>query len=199
MHSSRIRAGVVRHRSNPKNIIQNKMEKDKPYLTLVDPATPAYEAEFAPLPYYPWDERPPSLPLDVDETATAIHLAQNLPAAAQLLKVPLIRLTRLIRAHPRLQRVLEETTELVVHHAAAEYVQALASSSDRRREWGAAQIMRSRAAQSHPLAPAPANASTSVSISESREITFTWRRPVEPDTLDHADEGRRGADDPDVA
>jgi hypothetical protein len=33
--------------------------------------------EFEPLPYFPWDERPTSLPLTHDEAATAIFLAKG--------------------------------------------------------------------------------------------------------------------------
>jgi hypothetical protein len=154
---------------------------DHPHLTLVDPSkSKEHDEEFIPLPFYPWDSRPPSLPLDPDECATAIHIAQgDLPAAANLLKVPLHKLNRQIRNHPRLARVLQETNELTVARAASEYINALSSPSERRREWASTKIMASRAAAQHPFSPAPAqpNAqSASLSLTDAgRTLTFRWR------------------------
>jgi hypothetical protein len=167
------------------------MDKDKPYLTLVDPsATPELDQEFAPLPFYPWDERPPTLPLDPDECATAIHLAQgDLPNAAALLRTPLHKLNRQVAHHPRLQRVIAEAHSLAIARAAAEYIRALDSPSDRRREWGAKAILATRAAQSHPFAPAPPNTSASVSLTQTpsaRTLTFRWRTDEDDQTTDPA-------------
>jgi hypothetical protein len=51
-----------------------------------------------PLPFYPWLERPTSVPLSEDEAATAIYLANgNLKRAAELLKVQPRQLSRLVR------------------------------------------------------------------------------------------------------
>ena len=63
-------------------------------------------AEFEPLPFYPFDERSLSLPLDVEECATALYLAHGaLNRAAELLKVSPARLNRVVRRSPRLQRL----------------------------------------------------------------------------------------------
>jgi hypothetical protein len=63
-------------------------------------------SEFEPLPFYPFDERSLSLPLDVEEAATAIFLARgDIREAASLLKVTPSRLSKLIRRSPRLQRL----------------------------------------------------------------------------------------------
>jgi hypothetical protein len=60
-----------------------------------------------PLPYLPWLERPESLPLDVDEIATALFLAHgNVAGASELLKVPQSRLKRPIRKSLYLQRLI---------------------------------------------------------------------------------------------
>jgi len=159
---------------------------DPPRLTLVG-STPLtdYEQEFVPLPYYAWDERPASLPLDQEEAATAIHLSQgHLPRAADLLKVPLVRLNRFIARSPRLQRVADEAADLVVAKAFSKYIEALDDPEPRRQEWGAAKVMQSRVAQGHPFSPAPAStssASSSVTISQqSREIVFQWKSPALP-------------------
>ena len=64
--------------------------------------------EFVPLPYFSWSERPLSLPLDVDEIATALFLSHgDLSRAAALLKVDKARLMRPIRRSPRLQRLVD--------------------------------------------------------------------------------------------
>ena len=66
-------------------------------------------AEFDPLPFYPWIERPLTLPLDDDECATAIFIAKgDVSAAADLLKVMPARLKRVIRKSRRLQLLLSD-------------------------------------------------------------------------------------------
>jgi hypothetical protein len=157
------------------------MSDDKPHLTLVDPDfVREHDQEFAPLPYFPWDERPPTLLLDQDECATAIHLAQgHLPRAAELLKVPLFRLNRMLAHSPRLQRVFKESADLVVVKAFSKYIEALDAEDARRQEWGATKIMQSRAAMGHIFSPAPpANTQSSATLTQSatqRTIVFRWR------------------------
>ena len=66
-------------------------------------------SEFEPLPFYPFDERSLSLPLDVEEAATAIYLARgDIGAAAALLKVTPARLNRVVRGSLRLQRLRDD-------------------------------------------------------------------------------------------
>jgi hypothetical protein len=65
--------------------------------------------EFEPLAYFPWDSRPETLPLDVEEAATALYLAQgDINRAAARLKVTPARLNRTIRKSPRLIRLRVE-------------------------------------------------------------------------------------------
>lgn len=152
-----------------------------PYLTLVDPhRDTSHDDEFVPLPFYPFDQRPETLELDSDEAATAIHLGGDLQAAADLLKVPLRRLHRLVKHSPRLQRVLAEETDVLVARAASEYANALKAEDDRRREWASTKIMQSRAAAGHALSPAPPNSTmslTSTTQQGNRTLTFRWRTP----------------------
>ena len=55
------------------------------------------DAEFTPLPHYSWVERPGHLPLDPDEVATALYLAEGeVLAAAERLRVDSLRLQRAI-------------------------------------------------------------------------------------------------------
>jgi hypothetical protein len=178
----------------------------RPHLTLVGSSAPDAQAdEFAPLPIYTWLERPETLPLGDDEAATALHLARgDAPAAANLLKVPLHRLARLLRRSPRLQRIQEESDQLNVLRARGEYIRALDSEEARRREWGATKIMQSRAAQGDSFSPAPASSSshTQVNVGVAREIVFSWKSPSVVDnrpsavdcTSDDYSEGHRDPD-----
>jgi hypothetical protein len=66
-------------------------------------------SEFLPLPYFVWDSRPETLPLDVEECATALYLADgDLKAAAALLKVTVAQLRKPIRKTHRLQVLVEQ-------------------------------------------------------------------------------------------
>jgi hypothetical protein len=71
------------------------------------PRRPSPE-EFVPLPWFPWETRPETYPLDDDEIATALYLANgDLKGAAALLKVTEKALRKPIRQTPRLQHLLE--------------------------------------------------------------------------------------------
>jgi hypothetical protein len=62
-----------------------------------------------PLPYYPWISRPQTVPLDEDESATALFLSGgDIDRAAALLKVAPSILKRSIRRSSRLFRLCED-------------------------------------------------------------------------------------------
>ena len=101
-----------------------------PHLTLVTPThtQSEHDQEFTPLPFYGWAERPSTLPLDPDECATAIHIAEgDLPKASALLKVPQFKLEREVRRHPNLTRILNEELQIAV-------LQIAKRASDRSRQ-----------------------------------------------------------------
>jgi hypothetical protein len=161
---------------------------DHPHLTLVDANTPSDADEYLPLPFYPWDERPPTLPIDADEAATALYLAKGvLQQAAALLKVADMRLRRLIQQSPRLQRIQTEQYGLAVDRSAGKYIEALDAPDARRQEWGAKNILASRAAIGHPFSPAPAQPTQSTTLTlTDRTITYRWRTDQDPDPNDDA-------------
>ena len=65
--------------------------------------------EFLPLAFFPWDTRPETVPLDVEECATAIYLAEgDIRAAAARLKVTAAKFNRMVRRCPRLQRLRDD-------------------------------------------------------------------------------------------
>ena len=150
-----------------------------PHLTLVTSTTASeHDQEFIPLPFYPFTERPATLPLDPDECATAIHIARgDLPKASDLLKVPQFKLEREVRRHPNLARILNEELQIAVSKSRSELLTALESPNDRRREWAASKILASRIAQSDPFAPAPAGSTTANNVTinqDNKEITIHW-------------------------
>lgn len=154
-----------------------QMTDEKPHLTLVgSDFTIEHDLEFEPLPYYPFEERPSSYPLTQDECATAIHLADgDVFEAAALLKVPIIRVNRLIRNSPRLQRVLDESLGVSLVRAAHVPLRTLRTSTDQRAlEWAATKVLQSRLGQGHPLSPAPpVNVQSSVTVDQ-RRIVVLW-------------------------
>jgi hypothetical protein len=167
---------------------------DHPHLTLVDPNThPEHDQEFEPLPFYPWDERPPTLPIDQEEAATAIHLSHTLPGAALLLKVPEFRLSRLVRASPRLQRILDESFHLALNRAVAVPIDTLfnPTADQRAKEWASKLLLSSRLAQGHPLSPAPqASAQSNATLQVTpTKITFRWRTDADDAPPDADDVG----------
>jgi hypothetical protein len=67
--------------------------------------------EFLPLPFFPWIERPQSIPLDVEEAATALFLENgDVGRAAERLRMTVGQLNRVIRKSPRLQRLIAALT-----------------------------------------------------------------------------------------
>ena len=151
---------------------------EPPKLKLVDhPALPPDESEFLPLPYYPWPSRPSHLPLDVEEVATALYLAEGvIRRAADRLKVEPLKVVRSIARSARLQRLHSELVSLLNDKVHEEYVRAFADEDSRRREWAASKVASTKQFQSHPLAPNSNVAPTlSLSASGAREITFRWR------------------------
>ena len=72
------------------------------------------DEEFLPLPHFPYEERPSTTPLDIEEAATALYLnGGDTDAAAARLKCHPLRLQRLIDRSPRLQRLHRELASLM--------------------------------------------------------------------------------------
>ena len=118
------------------------MTEPQNHLKLVDPSTnPPDDAEFIPLPFYPWETRPSHLPLDVEEVATALYLAGGLIGrAAERLKVEPLKVVRSIARSPRLVRLHAELASLLNDKVHEEYVRAFGDEDSRRREWAAAKV-----------------------------------------------------------
>ena len=147
-------------------------------LRLVGPGDRPHEEDFAylPLPHFPWDERPLTVPLDIEECATAIHIAKGLSDdAARILKTSVARFNRMLKAHPRLVRIRDEHLQVLNDRAIGEVARAFDSEDAKRREWAASKILQSRLAIDNPLAQAPQAAIQNNLNMSARDIVFSWR------------------------
>ena len=131
------------------------MAEPQNHLKLVDPSTNLLDdAEFIPLPFYPWEIRPSHLPLDVEEVATSLYLAQGIIGrAAERLKTEPLKVVRAIARSARLTRLHAELASLLNDKVHEEYVRAFGDEDSRRREWAAAKVAQTKQFQNHPLAP----------------------------------------------
>ena len=161
---------------------------DKTHLRLVDGSTSSdIEAEFQPLPHYPWARRPPHLPIDIEEAATALYLCEGVIArAAERLKVEPLKLTRQIARSPRLTRLHAELVALLNDKVHEEYLAAFKDEDSRRREWAASKVAQTKGFQSHPLAPNANNPQgLPVGPNGPTRIIISWEDPS-PLTIEHA-------------
>ena len=162
----------------------NTMTEPQNHLKLVDPSTnPLDDAEFIPLPYYPWEVRPSHLPLDVEEVATSLYLSQGIIGrAAERLKVEPLKVVRAIARSARLTRLHAELASLLNDKVHEEYVRAFEATDDRRREWAASKLSQTKQFQNHPLAPynsAPAQLS-GPNASGPMRIVISWEEAAGP-------------------
>jgi hypothetical protein len=113
--------------------------------------------------------------------------------AASLLKIPIVRLQRLIKQSPRLARVQEESYGVALAQAASIPIRTLFDprADQRALEWASTKVLQSKLAQGHPLSPAPPSTtqSASLTISPQRTLTFRWRTESDPDPNDPLDVG----------
>ena len=87
--------------------------------------------DLAALPTMPYSERPPELPLDVEECRTAIWMAAgNITDAAKLLKCTSIRLRNFIKKSPYLTSEMQEAADRLVDIAEKNVLDALTDELD---------------------------------------------------------------------
>lgn len=79
----------------------------------------------------PYDERPSSLPLDIEECRTALWVSRgNVSKAAQLLKIPSTRLRKFVQASPYLSAEVKEAAEQLIDIAEDVAYEALTCEDD---------------------------------------------------------------------
>ena len=146
------------------------------------------DEEFLPLPYYPYEERPSHIPLEVEEAATALYLHQgDTDEAALRLKVHPLRLQRAISRSPRLQRLQAELVALLNNRVLVEYKRAFQEEDARRREWAASKLAQTAQFQSHPLAPNPSQ--PQLTLAGPTRIVISWDDGSDPPLLSGPDQG----------
>lgn len=90
----------------------------------------------------PWDTRPESLPLTIEEVRTALWKCEgNISRAASILKVDSARLRRYIAASPRLSAEKEEAKNQILDRAEEIVVEALNDVEDPQRMDGMAKFV----------------------------------------------------------
>jgi hypothetical protein len=101
-----------------------------------------FPSDLLPLPTQPWDERPDSLPLTVEEARTALWLESgSVPKAAVRLKVTSNRLRNYIRSSPRLIAEQNEAREQLADRAEEIVNEALNDPNDPGRRDGMAKFL----------------------------------------------------------
>ena len=139
------------------------------------------DQEFLPLPYYSWETRPITVPVDIEEAATALYLHGGVVSdAAERLRIPSLKLQRIIDRSPRLTRLHKELVSLLNDKVLKQVITAFDDPENRRKEWASAQVIRSEAFRSHPLAPTRDNATPTLNIAGPQRIVISWDDGPEP-------------------
>jgi len=91
--------------------------------------------DLVPLPTMPYDVRPESMPLTIDEARTALWKAKgNITEAAKYLKVDSGRLRRFVKQSVRLSMEADEARQQILDKAETIIVEALEDTEDRQRQ-----------------------------------------------------------------
>lgn len=144
------------------------------------------DEEFFPLPSYTWEARPSTIPLEIEEAATALYISDGeVKTAATRLKVPPLKLQRLIDRSPRLTRLHKQLVALLNDDAYREIRAAFQDSDSRRREWASSKVITSRQFQEHPLAPNAQISQPTFNVAGPSRIVISWDDSPEPPTIEH--------------
>lgn len=144
------------------------------------------DEEFLPLPFFPYEERPAHVPVDVEEAATALYLDKGVVGdAAQRLRIPELKLQRIIDRSPRLTRLHKELVALLNDKVLKQVITAFDDPENRRKEWAAAQVIRSDSFKSHPLAPSRDSSQPTLNIAGPQRIIISWDDGPAPPAIEH--------------
>lgn len=129
-------------------------------------------SDLVPLPTTPYEERPNSLPLDVEECRTALWLERgNIPDAALRLKVTPIRLRNFVQNSPRLLAEQREAREQLADRAEKIVYEALHDDVDpSRRDAMAKYVLNSSIGKSRGFGAA----GVGMKISNTGPMIITW-------------------------
>jgi hypothetical protein len=151
-------------------------------------------SDLVPLPTQPWDERPDSLPLTIEEARTALWLESgSIPKAAIRLKVTANRLRRYIQSSPRLTADQNEAREQLADRAEEIVKEALDDPVDAGRRDSMAKYVLASIGRPRGYGTGPGKLSVN---SNGGPIIITWgdgtdiEDPLSPDS-----EKQRNGDD----
>lgn len=130
--------------------------------------------DLRPLPTVPYDERPDSLPLDIEECRTALWLHRgNVSDAAKRLKVSPSRLRSMVRNSPRLAKEAEEAREQLVDIAEDAVYSALTDPDDPGRRDTMARFVLTNLGNSRGYGSKGGN-SVNINAGGGKKISVTW-------------------------
>lgn len=130
--------------------------------------------DLVPLPTMPYDERPSSLPLDVQECRTAIWRASgNISKAAEILKIPSSRFRRFVKDSPFLVAEMEEANEILKDRAVDIVREALDDGADSSRRDSMAKFVLSNLGRDRGFGQTSKTGGVNLKLPQGN-FTITW-------------------------
>lgn len=147
------------------------------------------------LPTMPYNERPPALPLDVEECRTALWLCRgNVTKAAGLLKTSSKRLRAFVVASPYLSAEMKEATEQMLDKAEDVIYEALTDEVDAGRRDTMARFVATNLGASRGYGTQK-NGGINLNLPNKGTMQISWgdgatfgeEAPAEPKTIEHSE------------
>lgn len=125
------------------------------------------------LPTMPYDMRPASMPLDVEECRTAIWIARgNISKAAEMLKISSMRLRTFVKNSPRLSAEQKEAQEQLLDIAEDVAFEALTDAADTGRQDQMARFVMSNLGRERGYGQG--NAGINLNMPKGGRMTISW-------------------------
>lgn len=125
------------------------------------------------LPTMPYDMRPASMPLDVEECRTAIWIARgNISKAAEMLKISSMRLRTFVKNSPRLSAEQKEAQEQLLDIAEDVAFEALTDTADTGRQDQMARFVMSNLGRDRGYGQG--NAGINLNMPKGGRMTISW-------------------------
>ena len=129
--------------------------------------------DLIPLPTMPYDERPESMPLDIDECRTAIWRCRgNITKAAELLKITPLRLRNFVRKSVFLTEESKEAQEQLADIAEENVYDALVDTEDKGRRDAMSRYVLDRVGRSRGYGPS--GAGVALNLPNKGKMAISW-------------------------
>lgn len=145
--------------------------------------------DLVPLPTMPWDSRPDSLPLDIEECRTAIWQSRgNITDAAKRLKISSMRLRRFVASSPYLSAEVGEAREQLIDIAEDVVYDALTDKEDTGRQDAMARFVLTGPGKHRGYGTGAPK--VTINNQKGGQISLAWGdgtefRPDEPKVIEH--------------